>query len=357
MVDKKDKILLAMSGGTDSSVAAILLMEQDYELEGVTMRMWDSTDVKEGEIPQYIQDAKHVADNLGFKHHVVDVREEFRGSVVSNFVNEYMSGHTPNPCVLCNVAIKWEYLLRLAKERNCDKIATGHYANVIKINDRYCISKAQDNKKDQSYFLWGVSQEVLSMAMFPLAKYTKDELREYAASKGFEKVAGKKDSMEICFIEDNEYRNFLKAEIKDIEQNPGEGEFRLTDGTVVGKHKGFPFYTIGQRKGLGIALGKPAYVVSIDSEENVIVLGDKEDLLTKEVFVKDANIMMYDSVEDGLEVSVKVRYRCQPTLGRLYKIEGGLKIEMYENVSAVTPGQSAVFYDNDIVVGGGIIIK
>lgn len=357
MEEQEDKILLAMSGGTDSSTAAIMLIEQGYKLEGVTMRMWDDSSIQEGDTPQYIEDAKQVASKLGFEHHVIDVRDEFKDSVVSNFVSEYMSARTPNPCVLCNVAIKWEYLLRLAKERNCTKIATGHYANIVDVNGRYCIAKAADQKKDQSYFLWGISQEVLSMALFPLAKFTKEELRVYAASKGFEKVAGKKDSMEICFIEDNEYRNFLRTEIKDIDKKPGEGNFVLTDGKIVGKHKGFPFYTIGQRKGLGIALGEPAYVVKIDAKTNTITLGKREDLLTRNVWINNLNLMMYDEIEDGLEVSVKVRYRCQAALGRLYNEDDNVRIEMYEDVSAVTPGQSAVFYDGDIVVGGGLIIK
>lgn len=352
-----DKILLAMSGGTDSSTAAIMLMEQGYHIEGVTMRMWDSSDVQEGEDPQYIQDAKAVADKLGFIHHTIDVRDEFRSSVVNNFVSEYMRARTPNPCVLCNIAIKWEYLLSLANKRSCNKIATGHYANIVEVNGRYCISVAEDKKKDQSYFLWGVSQEVLSRAIFPLAKYTKDELREYAASKGFEKVAGKKDSMEICFIEDDEYRNFLRTEIKDIDKSPGEGNFVLTDGKIVGKHKGFPFYTIGQRKGLGIALGEPAYVINIDSKTNTIVLGKREDLLKYNVEISKINLMMYDKIDDGLEVTIKIRFRSKAVLGRLYNIDGGLRIEMNEKVSAVTPGQSAVFYDGDIVIGGGIIDK
>lgn len=357
MAEKKDKILLAMSGGTDSSTAAIMLIEQGYDIEGVTMRMWDSSSLQEGETPQYIQDAKNVAEKLGFIHHVIDVRDEFRKTVVSNFVSEYMKARTPNPCVLCNVAIKWDYLLSLAKERNCDRIATGHYANIIIKNNRYCIAKAQDEKKDQSYFLWGLSQEVLKMAFFPLAKFTKEELRAYAASKGFEKVAVKKDSMEICFIEDNEYRNFLKSEIKDIEYNPGEGDFVLKNGKKIGRHKGFPFYTIGQRKGLGIALGEPAYVISIDAKTNTILIGDKDDLLTRNLWVNNVNLMMYDKLEDGLEVTVKIRYRCQPVLGRLFTDGDLFRIEMYEDVSAVTPGQSAVFYDGDVLVGGGLILK
>jgi tRNA-specific 2-thiouridylase len=357
MADKKDKILLAMSGGTDSSVAAIMLMEQGYDIEGVTMRMWDSSTLEEGEIPQYIQDAKQLADKLGFVHHVIDVRDKFRSSVVGNFVSEYMNARTPNPCVLCNVAIKWEYLLSLAKERACDRIATGHYAKIVELDGRYCIAKAQDEKKDQSYFLWGLSQEVLKMAYFPLANYTKEELRVYAASKGFEKIAGKKDSMEICFIEDNEYRNFLRSEIKDIDKNPGEGDFVLKTGKKIGKHKGFPFYTIGQRKGLGIALGQPAYVISIDSNTNTILIGDRDDLLTRNLWVENLNLMMYDKLEDGLELSVKIRYRSKPVLGRLFSEGEKIRLEMYEDVSAVTPGQSAVFYDGDIVVGGGLILK
>ncbi len=353
-----EKILLAMSGGTDSSTAAIMLMEEGYEIIGVTMRMWDAEPFKDSvETPQYIKDAKSLADKLGFEHYVVDVRDKFKDSVISNFVGEYMAGRTPNPCVLCNVEIKWDYLIKLAEELGCNKIATGHYAKISEKNGRYFITKGKDKTKDQSYFLWGLSQDVLRKAVFPLGEHTKEYIREYAESKGFSRVAGKKDSMEICFIEDNEYRNFLREKIKDIDTNPGEGDFILKDGTKVGKHKGFPFYTIGQRKGLGIALGKPAYVVEIIPESNTIVVGDKKDLNSRIVWIKDYNIMMFEDVRDGLEVTAKIRYRNDGTPGVIYKEGEYIKLELYSDVSAVTPGQSAVFYDGDNVVGGGIIMK
>lgn len=354
----KETILLAMSGGTDSSVAAIMLLEQGYNLIGVTMRMWDTEPFKDSEeVPEYIADAKSLADKLGFDHHLVDVRDKFKDSVISNFVGEYMSGRTPNPCVLCNVEIKWDYLIKIAKEYNCSRIATGHYAKISEKDGRYFITKAKDRKKDQSYFLWGLNQEILQKAMFPLGEYTKDEIRAYAESKGFTSVAKKKDSMEICFIEDNEYRNFLRKKVENIDTTPGEGDFVLKDGTKVGRHKGYPFYTIGQRKGLGIALGKPAYVVEIIAESNTIVLGDKEDLNSKIVWVKDYNMMMYQDIQDGMEVVAKIRYRNDGTHGAIYKEGEYLKLEMFSDVSAVTPGQSAVFYDGDDVIGGGIITK
>lgn len=352
------KILLAMSGGTDSSMAAVMLLDQGYDVIGVTMRMWDDSSVQGDNTPTYIKDAQELASKYNFSHYVLDVREDFKKSVVCNFVDEYMSARTPNPCVLCNVAIKWKYLISFANEMNCSKIATGHYAKIVKKGDRFTIGMGDDIRKDQSYFLWGLSQEVLSRAIFPLAEIEKEDLRILAEEKGLSKIAKKKDSMEICFIEDDEYRDFLRQEIKDIDSNPGIGDFILKDGSKVGEHKGYPFYTIGQRKGLGIALGKPAYVTKIDSETNTITLGDREDLLTKEVYVKDSNIMLYNELKDGHEVSIKIRYRTSPSLGRLYPQENGLiKIEMYEDVSAVTPGQSAVFYEEDLLVGGGIILK
>ncbi len=354
----REKILLAMSGGTDSSVAAIMLLEQGYELIGVTMRMCDTAQFKDvEEVPGYITDAKALADKLCFEHHVVDVREKFNDSVINNFIGEYMSGKTPNPCVLCNVEIKWDYLIKIADKLNCSRIATGHYAKISEKKGRYFITKAKDRKKDQSYFLWGLSQQVLAKAMFPLGEFFKEEIREYADSKGFTSIAKRKDSMEICFIEDNEYRSFLRRKVKDIGSVPGEGDFIFKDGTKVGTHKGIPFYTIGQRKGLGIALGKPVYVIDIISDTNTIILGYKEDLKSKIVWVKDFNMMKYKDIKDGMNVSVKIRYRDEGSLGSIYNEGEYIKLEMFSDVSAVTPGQSAVFYEGDDIVGGGIITK
>lgn len=269
-MSKKGRVLVAMSGGIDSSLAAVLLHEQGYEVVGITMKTWDyaSSGGSKKETGccslDSINDARNIAVDLGFPHLILDIRNEFGDYVIDHFTNEYLDGRTPNPCVLCNTHIKWDALLRRADKLDCQYIATGHYANIREENGRYVISKGIDEGKDQSYALWGVSQQSLSRTILPLGQLYKSQIREMAIERGFVELVNKSESYEICFVPDNDYRGFLKRRVPGLEEKVDGGDFVLEDGSVVGKHKGYPFYTIGQRKGLGIALGYPVYVTGID---------------------------------------------------------------------------------------------
>lgn len=358
-----DKVLLCMSGGIDSSVAAMLLKDKGYQLEGLTYRPWDSisTACMEKQTGccsvDAIFEAKALANDLGFPHSVLDIRKEFKESVITNFIEEYMKGHTPNPCVICNRTIKWGEVAKKADELGCKYIATGHYAQIGEQNGRYYLVKGADIHKDQTYFLWQLTQEDLRRTIFPLGKLTKDEVRGIAAEKGYEKISKKRESQEICFITDNDYRRFIREQVPDIEQHVKPGNFVDRSGKILGQHQGYPFYTIGQRKGLVIALGHPAYVVGIDPTTNTVVLGEREDLDKKTVWVDHLNLMKYASIEGELEVYTKIRYNNKGTLSRISQQGNCLKIEFYEPTWAVAPGQSAVFYEGNDLVGGGIIIK
>ena len=256
------KLLLAMSGGIDSSVSALMLLDK-YEITGATFRTYDS--MKESCIArekgcctiESIMEAKRFAQSLGIEHHIVDFRERFAETVISNFVSEYLHGRTPNPCVVCNREIKWGIMLQKADELGCEYIATGHYARIMHENGRYFLRKGVDLSKDQTYFLWRLTQDNLSRTVFPLGEYTKDQIRAIADEKGFKALVKKRESQEICFVPDDDYRNFLRSQVPDIDEKIGEGDIVSTDGKVLGKHKGFPFYTIGQRKGLNVAVGHP----------------------------------------------------------------------------------------------------
>ena len=283
-MSRNGRILVAMSGGLDSTVAAVMLREQGYEVLGVTMKTWDYA-TSGGEHKETgccsldsINDARAIAVKNGIHHMILDIRDEFGNEVIDNFVGEYMAGRTPNPCVLCNTHIKWEALLKRADMLDCEFIATGHYARLNQQNQRYYVSKAPDASKDQSYVLWGLSQKSLARTLFPLGGFKKSEIRQMALDWGYEAIAKKSESYEICFVPDNDYRGFLKRQIPGLEEKVAGGPFILTDGTVVGKHKGYPFYTIGQRKGLDIALGEPYFVVAIYPDTNTVVLGKKEEL-------------------------------------------------------------------------------
>ena len=358
----KKRVLLGMSGGIDSSLAAILLLEQGYDVVGLTMIMWDNINKDPrhksdgSHATDSVHEAKAVAEQLNIKHYTENIIDEFNQTIVCNFIDEYLGGKTPNPCVLCNTKIKWNVLSRKADELNCDFIATGHYAQIIKTDSKYIIKRAKDLKKDQSYFLWGLTQDILKKSLLPLGKFTKDEIRNMAAEKGFVKLAQKKESQEICFIPDNDYRKYLKINVPEIAQKVGPGNFISINGEYLGKHEGYPFYTIGQRKGLKIALGEPMYVLKINAKTNEIVLGKRGELYKKELQVKNYHLINDIPTNTEIEVTTKVRYKSEGVKSTI-KMEGSvIKVYFQEEVFAITPGQSAVFYKNDMLLGGGIIV-
>lgn len=362
-MSKHGRILVAMSGGIDSSLAAVLLHEEGYEVIGMTMKTWDyassgGTKKETGCCSlDSINDARNISVSLGFPHYILDIRNEFGDYVIDHFTGEYLEGRTPNPCVLCNTHIKWDALLRRADRLDCEFIATGHYANIREENSRFVISKGIDELKDQSYVLWGVSQESLSRTKLPLGHLRKSEIRDMARERGFIELVTKSESYEICFVPDNDYRGFLKRRIPGLEQQVAGGNFVLEDGTVVGKHEGYPFYTIGQRKGLGIALGYPVFVTEIRKDRNEVVLGRDKALYRDGMVVGKLNLQKYASIEQPIETITKVRYK-DPGTAALISQEGEqIKVLFHEGVSAIAPGQAAVFYEGTDVIGGGWIMK
>ena len=349
-----DRVLVAMSGGIDSSISAYLLQKEGYEVIGITFVNYIENPDDPSEL-QFVNDAKLVADFLGIKHIVIDIQEDFK-AIVEYFVKEYFNGRTPNPCVFCNPTIKWRVFVEHADLLGVNYIATGHYALKKYENGRYFISKGKDITKDQSYFLYRLPQSYLQRTLFPLGQYTKDEIRRMAGDLGLHRLVQKRESYDVCFIKNQDYRDFLKkyAEKNNIEIKPG----KIVDvnGNVVGRHDGLAFYTIGQRRGLGVAMGYPAYVKDIDVQNNTIVIAPREELAKNEITVKDWVLMKYEALpEQGLKVQVKIRYRDNGTPA-LIKPEGDI-IRVYFSSPAygITPGQSAVFYEGDDVVGGGVI--
>lgn len=358
----KGKVLLAMSGGIDSSIAAVMLHEQGYQVIGVTMKTWDYATAGGSKKEtgccslDSINDARQLAVDIGFPHYILDIRAEFGDHIIDNFVEEYLAGRTPNPCVLCNTHIKWEALLKRADMLDCEFIATGHYAQVRLENGRSVISKGLDEHKDQSYVLWGLSQECLKRTIFPLGHFHKSEIKKMAIDSGYVELANKSESYEICFVPDNDYRSFLKRKVAGLEEKLDGGDFVLADGTILGKHRGYPFYTIGQRKGLEIALGEPMFVTEIIPEENKVVLGVKEDLEKHEMFVRNYNLVKYASLPKDFEALTKIRYKDSGMMSTLNEEDGKIKVLFHKKVSAIAPGQSAVFYEDNDLVGGGFII-
>ncbi|GAB4031802.1 tRNA 2-thiouridine(34) synthase MnmA [Spirosoma gilvum] len=364
-MSKHGRILVAMSGGIDSSLASVLLHEEGYEVIGMTMKTWDyaSSGGSKKETGccslDSINDARNIAVSLGFPHYILDIRDEFGDYVIDHFTGEYLEGRTPNPCVLCNTHIKWDALLRRADRLDCEFIATGHYANIRQENDRHIISKGIDNLKDQSYVLWGVSQESLSRTKLPLGHLRKSEIREMAKERGFIELVTKSESYEICFVPDNDYRGFLKRRMPGLEAEVAGGNFVMEGtGKVLGKHQGYPFYTIGQRKGLGMAFGQPMFVTEIRKDTNEVVLGVDKDLLRDGMIVSKLNLQKYDRIAEPLETVTKVRYKDSGTSATISQTsDDRIEVLFNEGVSAIAPGQAAVFYEGDDVVGGGWIMK
>lgn len=341
------RVLVGISGGIDSTAACLMLREQGYEPVGMTMRVWDDgADV--------VQEAAALAARLGMEHHVVDVRKEFEEMVVADFINEYLAARTPNPCVLCNRLFKFRLLIDCADRHDCAMIATGHYVRLTTVNGHLHVRRGADGRKDQSYFLWRVDEGVLRRCIFPLGDYRKDEVRDYLLSRGFDAKAKSKESMEVCFVP-GDYRDFLKGHC-DM-QNIKEGWFVSPDGKKLGMHKGLPFYTIGQRKGLGIALGKPAYVLKLNSTSNTVMLGDKDGLRAEYMLVERCCSSDLDYLLRGdRRLSVMIRYHGQPIPCQIAEADDGcIVVKFLAEAESVTPGQSAVFYEGDTVLGGAYI--
>jgi tRNA-specific 2-thiouridylase len=362
-MSKHGRILVAMSGGVDSSVAAVMLHEEGYEVIGLTMKTWDyaSSGGSSKETGccslDSINDARALAVAYGFPHYILDIRSEFGDFVIDNFVDEYLAGRTPNPCVLCNTHIKWEALLKRADKLDCEFIATGHYANIRQHdNGRYVVSKGLDENKDQSYVLWGVSQQNLARTKFPLGSFAKSQIRQMALDMGQLELANKSESYEICFVPDNDYRAFLRHKVENLEERVAGGNFVLTDGTVVGQHQGYPFYTIGQRKGLGIALGHPMFVTRIDPETNTVVLGTQEELERKSAWVRNLNLVKYENINEPIEAVTKIRYKDAGSQSTILQMGEHMKVDFHHSVSGIAPGQSAVFYEGNDLLGGGFLM-
>ncbi len=376
------KVLIGMSGGVDSSVSALLLQKQGYEVIGATMRLWgenEQSDSKENynELSENsenkqndaVEDAKKVCEKLGIKHYVIDLREEFQKRVVDNFICTYLCAKTPNPCVECNKFLKFDAFYKVAQELGCEYIATGHYAKNFYSDEfnQYVLAKADAIEKDQSYFLYGINKDILPYIIFPLSEYTdKAEIRKIAEENGLG-VAQKKDSQEICFIQNNDYISFLKK-YKNI--NNG-GDIVLSNGKIVGKHTGLINYTIGQRRGLGVSYEEPLYVIKLDKAKNEVIVGTEKELYTDELMANELNFLvdisflinktkkqnnLQNNEQQEIEIEAKIRYRSKPAKAIL-KIEDNIAIVKFsEPQRAITPGQSVVFYLNNIVLGGGKII-
>lgn len=356
------KVMLGMSGGVDSSVAAAVLLEQGYEVIGVTMQIWQEMDEDRKMVEggccslSAVDDARRVANKLNIPYYVLNFRDIFKEKVIDYFIDEYKQGRTPNPCIACNRHVKFEAMLDKAKSMGIDYIATGHYAKIEydEALGRYLLKKSVTAAKDQTYALYTLTQDQLSRTLMPIGSYYKDRVREMAKEIGLT-VANKPDSQEICFVDDNDYGRYI-SENTDTKIIPGY--FVDTKGNIIGKHKGIVHYTIGQRKGLGLSMGKPVFVVDIDVEKNKVIIGDNEDVFKDTLTARDMNWISINNLTSEMSVTAKIRYSAKEAEATVTPIgEDRVMVKFKTPVRAITPGQAVVFYDGDVVVGGGTIEK
>ena len=377
MIEENKRVLLGMSGGTDSSVAAMRLLEAGYEVIGVTFRFYELNGSTE-----YLEDARNLAERLGIRHITYDAREIFAQQIIEYFVQEYLAGRTPVPCTLCNNYLKWPLLAKIADEMGIFYIATGHYAQNIQLNETFYITYAADSDKDQTFFLWGLKQDILNRMLLPMGDITKAEARSWAAEHGFRKVATKKDSIGVCFCP-MDYRTFLKdwlvrngqmsvsnseASINNSQTSGSDkqawsdrirrGRFVDEKGTFIAWHEGYPFYTIGQRRGLGIHLNRPVFVKEIDPEKNEVVLASLSSLEKTEMWLKDWNLVNQERTLGHSDIIVKIRYRKQENHATItITPDHLLHVQLHEPLTAIAPGQAAAFYKDGLLLGGGIIVN
>ena len=377
MIEENKRVLLGMSGGTDSSVAAMRLLEAGYEVIGVTFRFYELNGSTE-----YLEDARNLAERLGIRHITYDAREIFARQIIEYFVQEYLAGRTPVPCTLCNNYLKWPLLAKIADEMGVFYIATGHYAQNIQLNETFYITYAADSEKDQTFFLWGLKQDILNRMLLPMGDITKAEARAWAAEHGFRKVATKKDSIGVCFCP-MDYRTFLKdwlvrngqmsvsnseASINNSQTSGSDkqtwsdrirrGRFVDEKGNFIAWHEGYPFYTIGQRRGLGIHLNRPVFVKEIDPENNEVMLASLSSLEKTEMWLKDWNLVNQERTLGRSDIIVKIRYRKQENHGTITVTSDHLlHVQLHEPLTAIAPGQAAAFYGDGLLLGGGIIVN